>query len=174
MLGKTILDPRAKVPPMQIVLVRHAAAVDIRSAPTDHLRWITEEGRKSMTEVGKTLARLELMYACIYTSPLVRAVQTAEILAAQAAFSGPVEVYTPLSSDEGTTAQALEPLEHAADDDVIVMVTHMPKIEVLAGHLCQMQRFASFKAGSACLIRIEGGKGSFQWMLDPQTLVVQT
>ena len=156
---------------MRVLLVRHGKAVDMRSAPTDHLRWLSEEGRRSITTVGKTLARLDLPYSCIYTSPLVRAVQTAEILAAtQSEFAGPVEVYPPLSSDEGTTAQALEPLEHAADGDVIVLVTHMPKVEVLAGHLCQMQKFASFKTGSACLIRIEAGKGSFQWMLDPRTL----
>ncbi|MDH3200312.1 MAG: histidine phosphatase family protein [Myxococcales bacterium] len=156
---------------MRILLVRHGAAVETTSAPTDHLRWLTDAGRRSMTGVGKALARLDLRYSCIYTSPLVRAVQTAEILAiTQAEFTGPIEVYTPLSSDEGTTAQALEPLEHAADDDLIVMVTHMPKIEILAGHLCQMQRFGSFRTGSACLIRIEHGKGSFQWMLDPETL----
>ena len=159
---------------MRVLLVRHGAAVDMRSAPTDQLRWLTDEGRKSITAVGKALARLDLPYSCIYTSPLIRAVQTAEILAAtQAEFTGPIEVYRPLSSDEGATAQALEPLEHAADDDVIVMVTHMPKVKVLAAHLCQMQRFTSFKTGSASLIRIEGGKGSFQWMLDPQTLELQ-
>jgi phosphohistidine phosphatase len=156
---------------MRVLFVRHGAAVDMSSAPTDRERWLTVEGRRSATSVGRALARLDLPYTCIYTSPLIRAVQTAEILAAtQAEFAGPVAVYLPLSSDEGTTAQALEPLDHAADDDVIVMVTHMPKVEVLAGHVCQTQRFASFKTGSACLIRIEGGRGSFQWMLDPQTL----
>ncbi len=156
---------------MEVLLVRHGAAVDTTSAPTDHLRWLTDRGRRSITGVGKALARLDLRYTCIYTSPLVRAIQTAEILAAtQADFAGPIEVYTPLSSDEGTTAQALEPLGHAADDDVIVLVTHMPKIEILAGHLCQLQRFGSFRTGSASLIRIEDGKGSFQWMLDPETL----
>ena len=156
---------------MHVLFVRHGAAVDMSSAPTDRERWLTDEGRRSITSVGKALAKLDLPYTCIYTSPLVRAVQTAEILAAtQAKFAGPVEVYPPLSSEEGTTVQALEPLKHAADDDVVVMVTHMPKVEVLAGHVCQMQRFASFKTGSACLVRIEGGRGSFQWMLDPQTL----
>lgn len=170
MPDQTTLERRAKLRPMQILLVRHGAAVEMTLARTDHLRWLTDHGRRSMTGVGKALARLDLRYSCIYTSPLVRAVQSAEILAAtQPEFAGPVEVYTPLSSDEGTTAQALAPLEHAAEDDLIVMVTHMPKIEILAGHLCQMQRFASFKTGSACSIRIEDGKGAFQWMLDPET-----
>jgi phosphohistidine phosphatase len=156
---------------MQVLLVRHGAAVDTTLARIDHLRWLTDHGRRSMTRLGKALASLDLRYSCIYTSPLVRAVQSAEILAAtQPDFAGPVAVHTPLSTDEGTTAQALAPLEHAAEDDVIVMVTHMPKIEVLAGHLCQARRPDSFKTGSVCSIRLEDGKGAFQWMLDPETL----
>ena len=156
---------------MQVLLLRHGEAVDMRSAPTDHNRWLTDTGRQTVTKVGKALARLELHYSCIYTSPLVRSVQTAEILAAtHPGFLGPLEVQSALSSEVGSTAQALEPLGHAADDDLIVMVTHMPKIGVLAGHLCQLATFPSFRTSSACLLSIEGGKGRFRWMLDPETL----
>ncbi len=143
----------------------------MRSAPTDHDRWLTDIGRQTVSKVGKALARLDLQYSCIYTSPLVRSVQTAEILAAtHPDFRGPLEVQSALSSEGGSTAEALEPLEHAADDDLIVMVTHMPKIGVLAGHLCQLATFPSFGTSSTCLLNIEGGKGRFQWMLDPETL----
>ena len=143
----------------------------MRSAPTDHDRWLTDTGRQTVTKVGKALARLELYYSCIYTSPLVRSVQTAEILAAtHPGFLGPLEVQSALSSEVGSTAQALEPLGHAADGDLIVMVTHMPKIGVLAGHLCQLATFPSFRTSSACLLSVEGGKGRFRWMLDPETL----
>jgi phosphohistidine phosphatase len=156
---------------MRVLLVRHGEAVDMRSAPTDHDRWLTDAGRQTMTNVGKALARLDLQYSCVYTSPLVRSVQTAEVLAAtHPSFRGPVEVHRALSNEEGTTAQALEPLEHAADGDLVVLVTHMPKAGVLAGHLCQLATFPSFRTGSVCLLSIEGRRGRFQWMLDPETL----
>jgi phosphohistidine phosphatase len=156
---------------MRVLLLRHGEAVDMRSAPTDHDRWLTDAGRQTVTKVGKALARLDLQYSCIYTSPLVRALQTAEILAAtHPGFRGPLEVQAALSSEAGSTVQALEPLEHAADDDLLVMVTHMPKVGVLAGHLCQQPTFPSFQTSSACLLNIEGGRGRFQWMLDPGTL----
>jgi len=143
----------------------------MRSAPTDHERWLTDAGRHTVTNVGKALSRMDLHYSCIYTSPLVRSVQTAEILAAtHPDFGGPLEVHTALSSEVGSTAQALEPLGHAADDDLVVMVTHMPKIGMLAGHLGQLATFPSFRTSSACLLSIERGKGRFQWMLDPDTL----
>jgi phosphohistidine phosphatase len=156
---------------MRVLLLRHGEAVDMRSASTDHDRWLTDTGRHSVTKVGKALAGLDLQYSCIYTSPLVRAVQTAEILVAtHPGFRGPLEVQVALSSDVGSTAQALEPLEHAGDDDLVVMVTHMPKVGVLAGHLCDLATFPSFRTSAACLLNIERGKGRFQWMLDPETL----
>lgn len=171
MVRETSPSKRAKLRCMRVLLIRHAEAVDMRSAPTDRQRWLTDAGRESMTKVGKALDRLEQSYSCMYTSPLVRAVQTAEILAAtQPGFAGPLEVLPALSTEEGTTAQALEPLEHAGDEDLIVMVSHMPKIGVLAGHLGGLPSAPSFRTGSACLIELEGGKGRFQWMLDPDTL----
>jgi len=155
---------------MEVLLVRHGEAVDMRSAPTDHDRWLTDAGRRTVTKVGKMLTRSNLRYSCIYTSPLVRAVQTAEILAStQPSFHGSLEVHPALASEVGSTAEALEPLEHADDEDRIVMVTHMPKIGILAAHLGQLARFPSFDTAAVCLVRIEEGRGSFQWMLDPET-----
>jgi len=156
---------------MHVLLVRHGEAVDTRSAPTDTDRWLTNAGRQAVTRLGKALTKLDLRYSCIYTSPLVRAVQTAEILAAmQPDFEGPLEVHRALSSEEGTTAQALAPLAHAQEDDFIVMVTHVPKIGVLAGHLSDLDTAPAFRTASAGLVEIEDGRGRFQWMLDPDSL----
>ena len=146
----------------------------MRSAETEYDRWLTDSGRRTVIGVGKALARLDLSYSCIYTSPLVRAVQTAEILAGtHPSFRGPVEIQRALSSEEGTTAEALESLDHAGEDDLIVMVTHMPKIGVMAAHLCQLATFPSFRTASACLFSVEDKKGRFQWMLDPETLELE-
>ncbi len=143
----------------------------MRSAPSDRDRWLTDSGRRTVRAVGAALTRLDLQLSCIYTSPLVRAVQTAEILAGtQPGFDGPLEVHPALASEEGTTAQALAPLDHAEEDDLVALVTHMPKIGILAGHLCGLPSAPSFRAGSACLIELDEGGGRFRWMLDPQTL----
>lgn len=156
---------------MQVVLMRHGEAVDSRLAADDSRRWLTDGGRRTVRSVGRTFAGLDLRFSCIYTSPLVRAVQTAEILAAtQPAFDGPIEVHVPLSSEAGTTAQALSPLDHAPDDSVIVMVSHMPKVGGLAGHLVGTDHFPGFKTGAACLIEVAEGRGALRWMLDPASL----
>lgn len=155
---------------MRVLIVRHAEAIDPSVAPNDQTRWLTDAGRRVASRVGTALANVGLEYTCIYTSPLVRAVQTAEILsAAHPSFGGPVEVYPALSADHGTTAQALAPLDHGGPDDLIVLVSHMPKVRVLAGHLCGLSYFPPFSAAAACLVRITREGGSFQWMMDPHT-----
>jgi phosphohistidine phosphatase len=151
--------------------VRHGEAVDGREALSDHERWLTDAGRRTVTTVGEMLGRLDLHYSAILTSPLVRAVQTAEILAlTQPGFDGPVAVHRALSTEHGTAAQALAPLEGAADDDVIAMVTHMPKVGVLAAHLGRLGHAPAFGTSSVCLLDVEDGRGHAQWMLDPRTL----
>lgn len=156
---------------MQILLVRHAEAVDMRSALSDYDRWLTEAGRRAMTKVGESLSTSGLRYTQVYTSPLVRAVQTAEILAASApAFDGPLEVHRALSTEEGTTAEVLAPLEQAPDDALIVMVTHMPKVGVLTAHLGGLVSAPAFRTGSACLLSVADGSGRVEWMLDPSSL----
>lgn len=156
---------------MRVLLMRHGDAVDSRAASSDFDRWLTDAGRRTVTTVGEMLSRMNLHYHCVYTSPLVRSVQTAEILAAmQPGFDGPLRVHRALSTEEGTTAQAVQPLEDARDDDLIVMVGHMPKIGVLAAHLGRLAHAPSFSPASVCLLTLDGGKGRVQWMLDPRTL----
>lgn len=144
----------------------------MRAAQTDRDRWLTDSGRRAVTALGRALAELDLRYSFVYTSPLVRAVQTAELLtAAHPAFRGPIEVHPALSSEEGTTAEALAPLERAQQDDLIVLVSHMPKIGALAGHLCKLPTFPSFRTASACLVEVERDSGRLQWMLDADALL---
>lgn len=156
---------------MQVLLVRHGAAVDPQEAGTDHDRWLTEAGRRTMTSIGEMLTRLDLRYTRMYTSPLVRAVQTAEILAlTQPLFDGPIHVHRALSTEEGTTAQALAPLDEATEGELIAMISHMPKVSVLAAHLGRAAHPPAFGTGSVCLVDLTSGEGRLQWMLDPKTL----
>lgn len=158
---------------MRVLLVRHGEAVDTRTAFSDYDRWLTEEGRRMVGSVGERLARMGLDYTRMLTSPLVRAVQTADILATtHPDFGGPVSVHRALASEEGTTAEALAPIDQAPDGELIVMVTHMPKIGMLAARLGGLSHPPSFTTASACLLEVEPGRGQALWMLDPTTLEV--
>jgi phosphohistidine phosphatase len=69
---------------MDILLIRHGQAVDDAPGLGDAGRWLTPKGRKISRRVARWLAKSDKRRpGVIWTSPLVRAVQTAEILAAE-------------------------------------------------------------------------------------------
>lgn len=154
---------------MRVVLLRHGKAVD--GAPTDGLRWLTAEGRAQVQDVGAAFTEAGLRFTDVRTSPLVRAVQTAEIIAAATGYRGEVRVHPTLAPDEGTTAQALAPLDAVDADAALLLVGHEPRVRLMAGNLLGLPGFPSFRTASACLLElVAGGSGArFIGMLDPAT-----
>ncbi len=67
---------------MDLYVVRHAVAIDGASfAGSDADRPLTPEGREKFAAAAEALARMDVRPGRLWTSPLVRARQTAEILA---------------------------------------------------------------------------------------------
>ncbi|MFN3361319.1 MAG: phosphohistidine phosphatase SixA [Pseudanabaenaceae cyanobacterium] len=64
-----------------VYLFRHGIAIDRELCPHDRDRELTAEGRKKTRTIGEKLYQLGLRASLILTSPLVRAHQTAQILA---------------------------------------------------------------------------------------------
>jgi phosphohistidine phosphatase len=62
---------------MRLLLIRHGQA---DSAPVDAERQLSFEGRRRLAAEARGLARLGVRFGRVLTSPLVRAVQTAELL----------------------------------------------------------------------------------------------
>ena len=77
---------------MQLFLVRHAKAVERSFDIPENNRFLTPEGRDRFRDIAKRLAKKGMHPEVIVSSPLVRAVQTAEILAEALAFTGPLAV----------------------------------------------------------------------------------
>ena len=64
----------------QLYLIRHGIAVERGSYPTDAERPLTPEGDRKTRKVAKQLAKLDIRFDILFSSPLVRARQTAKIL----------------------------------------------------------------------------------------------
>jgi len=70
---------------MYLYLIRHGIAVDsdpfaLDQMANDESRSLTKVGRKKVEQVADRLAKLEITFDLVITSPLVRAQQTADIL----------------------------------------------------------------------------------------------
>ena len=82
---------------MRITLIRHGEAGE--DAPRDEERSLTKGGRAEVRRVGQALERAGVHFGAVVTSPLVRAVQTAEITAAAVGYRGRVVVSDKLIPD---------------------------------------------------------------------------
>jgi len=153
---------------MNVLLVRHAQAVSPELAPSDSLRWLTAEGRRTMRGVAARIRDEGVTLTRIFTSPLVRAAQTAEILASPQDAAVEVEVWPPLAG--GTTAQALAALDRVQDGATVALVGHEPAMRAMAARVTGHGDFPGFRTAGACLTRWEGDRGELVWLLDPRTL----
>lgn len=67
---------------MDIYLIRHGAAVDLDNEIVEEgFRYLNNSGRRQTADVAHLLKKLNTKFDVIFSSPLVRAVQTAEIFA---------------------------------------------------------------------------------------------
>ncbi len=150
---------------MRVSLVRHGEAVDPYEADTDGQRWLTARGRSTVRSVGGVVAEMGVRFDRIYTSPLVRAVQTAEILAATTAFDGLLEVWPALAG--GTTTSALAVLDRSFAGDVVALVGHEPLIRSMAAQLLGAH-VPGFYPGMMCTMVAGPERHAFEWAIDPR------
>jgi phosphohistidine phosphatase len=154
---------------VRVTLIRHGEAGD--DAPRDELRSLTMRGRATVARVGRALRRRGGDFSLIASSPLVRALQTAEIIATGVGYGGRVivnEVLVP----EGRVSRALAWLGTLESEDSVALVAHEPILSSLAGALLGAERFPALRKGEALRLRLPEGPGrpgEVRWRIDPET-----
>src|SRR5262249_48693239 len=141
-------DKKDIVEVMKVMLIRHAHGVDGASGG-DAARWLTEKGRGVARKVGERLRDDGHEPDAIVTSPLVRAVQTAELVARGLKFRGVVEVMVELAP-EAPGRSAGEGLQEGSG--FVVAVGREPGIWALAGELAG-KTVGAFGKGEALLVK---------------------
>jgi phosphohistidine phosphatase len=141
---------------VRIYLVRHGDAVPEEDAGSDRDRWLSSRGREAARVLGRLLREQAVAPDVILSSPLPRAVQTAELLAASLDYLGTV-----------TSLRCLEPAAQprvassailSAGASVIV-VSHEPAISALGAFLLGIAAFPQFRTAQCCAL--ESGKPTF-------------
>src|SRR5688500_6630708 len=75
---------------MRIYLIRHGDAVPEEDAGSDRDRWLSPRGREAARILGRLLREQHVAPDAIVSSPLPRAVQTAELIAQSIDYIGPI------------------------------------------------------------------------------------
>jgi phosphohistidine phosphatase len=166
---------------MKLLVIRHGIAMDkdefAKTGQSDDLRPLTAEGTREMRQVADGLrAEIEKL-DLLATSELVRAVQTADIVAAGYELDAP-EITTSLAPD--TPLEEFEKFcAGLGKKKVIAAVGHDPHLSSLVTWLLAGQREPRIRLGKggACLLDFESeprrDSGTLNWLLTPRQLVAR-
>lgn len=150
---------------MEIYLVRHAEAIERAEGIEEETRWLTKKGRKAMQKAASRLRKKRVRPDLIITSPLTRAVQTAELLMAD--LGGRAELMADSRLGPGGTAEhVVALLSSRTTCDSIMLVGHEPLLGQIAALLLGKERVAGLAKGSClCLETREkpGKPARFLW-----------
>ena len=163
---------------MRILIIRHGIAEDQESfgktSQDDALRPLTKEGRKKMRKAARGLARIVPKVDVIASSPLVRAVQTAELVSQ--AFDGTRVVQIAALSPRKPPAQLLEWLQAHPPDATVALVGHEPHLSTFCCWLLTglQESFLVLKKGGAVMIEagnpVTAGRARLLGALKPSHL----
>lgn len=159
---------------MEIYIVRHGKALDHgdQRVTSDEMRWLIEEGRAEIETMAALLARLGVTPDLVLTSPLVRARQTAEIIAERLRSAAPTicDELAPGGSPGGVLAE----IAGHGKPKTVVAAGHMPGVAYLVGYLLHHDPDCGigFKTGAIARIGLPDGDlapgaGRLRWMIPP-------
>jgi phosphohistidine phosphatase len=148
----------------QLWLLRHGEAVPHESKP-DADRELTARGERQAIAAGEGLARLGVEFEACYTSPKIRARDTAR-LACQALNIDPVEV--DVLGDGFDRDDALELLLAHGDDARVLVVGHEPSFSQVVYDFTGGR--VDFKKGGVAAVRAERAAAELLLLLRPREL----
>jgi phosphohistidine phosphatase len=147
---------------VQVFLVRHAEAVDETLDRRDPHRHLTPRGRAQARALGDRLRWYDCKPTHAWTSPLVRAVQTAELVLGSIDTETSLEVVSELAPD-GNTRDVLAKLRALPVDSIALLVGHEPSLSAVGALLVGRATFDAL--GKANAARIDDGalRWRFAW-----------
>lgn len=151
-----------------VILLRHGLAEELTSEKADAERDLTEEGRRKMKKAGKGLYELFPKAEVIVSSPLRRAVQSAEWVS-KAYGDAPVEISEALAPDSNETR--FRELLDSVTARRAIFIGHEPMLSIFMLTLTAMVGEIELAKGGCYGIRIEpDGSARLEWMLPPRAM----
>jgi phosphohistidine phosphatase len=163
---------------MKLLVVRHGAAMEREdfagTGESDDLRPLTDEGKAEMKVIAARLRSEVAALDVLAASPLVRARQTAEIIA-EAYGLGDPEIIDSLRPG-GSLEDFVSWCAGLGDKKVIAVAGHEPHLGTLVTWLLGggSESHIRLKKGGACLVEFDSqpqrGAGILNWLLTPRQL----
>jgi phosphohistidine phosphatase len=147
----------------QLWLLRHGEAEPHDAAP-DAQRALTDRGREQSRTAGRALKALEVEVHFCFTSPKVRARQTAELACAELGGVEPID--EPALAEGFDGRAALDLMRAAGPDQRVLVVGHEPDFSQVVHDLIGGR--VDFKKGGIAAIRLDGSRGELIVLVRPR------
>ena len=157
---------------MQLYVVEHGIAVEGGEGIPDEWRPLTDKGRRRFRKTARAFGKLGRNLDLILTSPLVRAVQTAEILAGE---TEPEEVAVLAELDPKFDVQAVRNAiaSRAGKAEAVAIVGHEPQLSSVLAALSGVSQ-AEIDLENGTIVRVDvstltdGASADPRWWLKPK------
>ena len=160
---------------MNLYMLRHGIAADRdeRKYPDDDLRPLTRKGIDRMRRETQGMNAIGIAPDLIISSPLVRAIQTAEIV--QQGLSAPPRMETSaVLVPEARLSHTMQELAaRYASAGSVMLVGHEPHLSSLVSYLLtgEISWLIRLKKGALCNLDLPpSGRGQLLWALAPRQL----
>lgn len=157
---------------MILYLMRHADAGTARGNPLlDSRRGLVKEGKEQCMLMARALNALKVQVDVIVSSPLKRALQTAQFVGTELGYEGRVEVSAALEP-RATFADFQNMLAAHAANEGMLAVGHNPNMFQFLGRLITGNGGAAIRMRKASIARVdlEQHPPRLQWLIDPRTV----
>lgn len=156
---------------MILYLMRHANAGAVRENPLlDAKRGLIKEGKEQCMLMARVLNALKAPIDGIISSPLKRALQTAQLVGTELGYEAKIEI-SPALGLNGTYADFQNMLAKYTDREGILVVGHNPSIFQFLGRLITGNGGAAIRMRKASIARVDMSHHPprLQLLIDPRT-----
>lgn len=156
---------------MNLYLMRHANAGARKENPVlDAKRSLIKEGKEQCILMARVLNALDVQVDVVLSSPLKRAMQTAQFVATELGFESKIEV-CPGLGPEADYASFVKMLDKYGDREGVLAVGHNPNLFKFLGRIITGNGGAGvrMRKGSIARIAMDKHPPLLQWLIDPRT-----
>ena len=149
---------------MRLYFLRHGIAEDYASS--DHERELTKRGRRRIANAAKVMKRLNIQPSVIYSSPRLRCLQTAQIVAAELQAAVTVSEAVNFGFDLSAVQYLSRDMLY---DDEVMFVGHNPDMSILVNEMTGSA--VAMKKGGLARIDVfdpDAARGELVWLIAPK------
>ena len=155
---------------MILFLMRHADAGTVRENPVlDTKRGLVKVGKEQCMLMARVLMALKAPIDVIVSSPLKRALQTAQLVGTELGYDSKVEI-SPALGLSGSYSEFQDMLVNYADREGILAVGHNPNLFQFLGRLVSGNGAAiRMRKGSVARVDMSNHPPRLQMLIDPRS-----